>query len=116
MRCATVGGPLVAQSVQRAAAQRQSLSPTARRVIVKERRLEPTSADIIRVVVTMSKQCECHPWSEDDERIWKLVKSQPRTRQQWAALHDAIESYRRLLIEDYKRAALAAAPQGGSTT
>lgn len=51
----------------------------------------------------MSRQCECHPWTDEDERIWKIVKNEPRTQAQWQALHDAIEGYRRLLIEDYKR-------------
>ena len=51
----------------------------------------------------MSRNCDCHPWSAEDERDWLIVKKQPRTREQWAALHDAIERYRRLLIEDYRR-------------
>lgn len=46
--------------------------------------------------------CDCHPMSKEDTAIWALVKKQPRTREQWAALHDAIEQYRRLLIADYK--------------
>ncbi len=48
------------------------------------------------------KGCDCHPWSDDDERIWQIVKKEPRTKAQWQALHDAIEHYRRLLIDDYK--------------
>ena len=51
----------------------------------------------------MSRGCVCHPWSEDDERIWKRVKKEPRTEAQWRRLHDLIEQYRRSLIEDYRR-------------
>lgn len=47
--------------------------------------------------------CDCHPLSAEDRKIWQKVKSQPRTKAQWQALHNAIEEYRRLLIEDYKR-------------
>lgn len=55
----------------------------------------------------MSRQCDCHPWTEEDERVWRIVKNQPRTIDQWKALHDAIEQYRRLVIDDYKREAIA---------
>lgn len=57
----------------------------------------------------MSRQCECHPWTADDEKIWGLVKKEPRTKEQWRALHDAIEGYRRLLIDEYKTASPARA-------
>ena len=49
--------------------------------------------------------CDCHPLSKEDAAIWKRIKDAPRTKEQWAALHNAIEGYRRLLIEDSKRAA-----------
>lgn len=49
--------------------------------------------------------CDCHPMTDEDKRVWRLAKDEPRTKAQWQALHDAIENYRRLLIEDYKRAA-----------
>lgn len=47
--------------------------------------------------------CDCHPMSKEDEAVWTRVKNKPRTREQWAVLHDAIERYRALLIADYKR-------------
>jgi len=53
----------------------------------------------------------------EDARIWKLVKDQPRTREQWVALHNAIEDYRRMVIADYKRLApREQTPGEGATT
>jgi hypothetical protein len=50
----------------------------------------------------VSNHCDCHPWSSDDERIWCIVKKEFRTKEQWKHLHNALEEYRRKLIEDYK--------------
>lgn len=59
--------------------------------------------------------CDCHPWTPDDEKVWKIVKNQPRTKAQWEALHNSIEDYRRLLIEDWKRRTpVSAPPQKGA--
>jgi hypothetical protein len=58
----------------------------------------------------VKRNCDCHPWTEDDWKVWQIVKKEPRTRAQWEALHDVIERYRRLLIDDYKRAAGAVPP------
>jgi len=44
--------------------------------------------------------CDCHPWSEEDQEIWKAVSKQPRTAAQWRRLHDILEQERRQLIED----------------
>jgi hypothetical protein len=51
----------------------------------------------------VKRNCECHPWTDEDWKVWQIVKKELRTRAQWEALHDAIERYRRLLIDDYKR-------------
>jgi hypothetical protein len=48
--------------------------------------------------------CDCHQWSDEDERIWKLARQQPRTREEWKFLHDAIESYRRLIVDNFRGA------------
>ena len=47
--------------------------------------------------------CDCHPLTAEDKKIWHRVKDQPRTKAQWQFLHNAIESYRRLIIESAKR-------------
>jgi hypothetical protein len=47
--------------------------------------------------------CECHKWTVDDERVWRLAKNQPRTLEQWALLHDYIERYKRQIVEDYRQ-------------
>lgn len=52
--------------------------------------------------------CDCHIWTDEDERIWKLARKQPRTKDEWLALHDAIEGYRRLIVDNYKRSIHAA--------
>lgn len=46
--------------------------------------------------------CECHVWTADDERDWKKAKKEPRTKEQWRALHDAIEAYRRRIVDEYR--------------
>jgi len=54
--------------------------------------------------------CDCHPRSAEDEKVWHLAKREPRTREEWVFLHDAIERYKQFIIEHYK-AARAAAPE-----
>ena len=46
--------------------------------------------------------CACHPWTADDERIWRIIKDRPRAKVEWQRLHDAIEDYNRFLIDNYK--------------
>ena len=67
--------------------------------------MTPLQTDTVRVVRRSYRamhQCECHPWSEDDARVWQVVKALPRTQEQWKRLHDLIERERRMLIEDYR--------------
>lgn len=47
--------------------------------------------------------CDCHPRTPDDEKVWRSVKDQPATKEEWAFLHDCIERYRMLRIENHRK-------------
>lgn len=67
--------------------------------------MNASQTDAVRVVrrsYRAQANCECHPWTVDDVRIWQIVKNTPRTEAQWKRLHDMIEAERRMLIEDYR--------------
>ena len=49
--------------------------------------------------------CDCHPRSSEDEAMWKKAKMVPPTKQEWAMLHDFIESYKSLRIYNFKQQA-----------
>ena len=46
--------------------------------------------------------CLCHPFTREDQKIWDYVRKQPNTREEWQALHDAIEDWKRMLIDNEK--------------
>lgn len=64
--------------------------------------LQTDTVRVVRRSYRPAHQCECHPWTEDDARVWQIVKALPRTQAQWERLHDLIERERRMLIEDYR--------------
>lgn len=39
--------------------------------------------------------CDCHPLTPEQREAMRVTEPEPMTREDWADLHDAIESYRR---------------------
>jgi hypothetical protein len=56
--------------------------------------------------------CDCHPRSAEDEKIWQTAKRETRTREEWMFLHDAIERYKQLILDNYKAPAAVPEEQG----
>ena len=54
--------------------------------------------------------CDCHPLSAEDKKLWERAKARPRTKAEWQALHNMIESYKRLLIDHERLTGPVAAP------
>ncbi len=49
--------------------------------------------------------CECHPRTPEWKKLWHGIRKEPRTREDWADLHDTIEGYRTRLVERHEAAA-----------
>lgn len=43
--------------------------------------------------------CDCHPLTKAEAEAWKRAKNDPRTVEDWRFLHDAIEAYKRRIID-----------------
>lgn len=46
--------------------------------------------------------CDCHPQTPAERAEWNRVKHEPRTREDWADLHDTIEQFKRRLIARHR--------------
>lgn len=54
--------------------------------------------------------CDCHPLTPEQREAIRATEHEPNTREDWADLHDVIESYRRRRAARHVKAHLAEPP------
>jgi hypothetical protein len=46
--------------------------------------------------------CDCHPMTLEEKDLWKKIKQEPNTIEDWRDLHDAIEGFCRRKLSRHR--------------